>query len=190
MANLANKTLPNAVGAVSGFAVVFCVALLFGKSGNSGYRPGWELELGASEQIRMVFLVSSTCGANDRVGFEEAIRTAQQSLAERFTGGGRQFVSTGVFVDWQLEKGIDFLGGIGDFDEVIIGGSWLNSGAIRYIWRDYPGASALPQVIVAKRAVTVARNTIGVGEEELLLRLVGAEAIMRWVELGMPIEVE
>jgi hypothetical protein len=138
----------------------------------------------------MVFLVSSTCGASRRVGFEEAIRTAKQSLADRFSGGGRQFVSTGVFVDWQLEKGIDFIDGVGYFDEVIVGGSWLNSGAIRYIWRDYPGASALPQVIVVKRGVTVSRNTIAVGEEELLLRLVGAEAIMRWVELGMPIEVE
>ena len=187
MTNQASERLSYAGGALFGVAVAFCVALVFAQSDDSVYKPSRDLELGATEQIRMVFIGSSTCGAQRQEGFREAIETAKRSLAERFSGEGRQFLSTGVAVDWELESGIDFLAAFGEFDEIIVGGNWLNSGAITYVWRDFPGASDVPQVVVVKRSVDVSSNTISVGEEEILARLVGAEHIMKWVDLGAPI---
>jgi hypothetical protein len=187
MTNLASRTLSYGVGAAAGAVLVFCVALLFGQPDDSTHRPSWDLELGTTEQIRMIFIGSSACGAHRNEGLRAAIEAAKRGLAERFTGEGRQFASTGVAVDWQIADGIDFLAAFGEFDEIIVGGNWLNSGAIRYIWRDFPGSTAVPQVVVVKRSVTVSSSTISVGEEELLARLAGAEQIMKWVDLGAPI---
>jgi hypothetical protein len=187
MTNLASRTLSYGFGAGTGVVVAFCVALSFGQPDDLTDGPSFDLERGTTEQIRMVLIGSSACGAHRNESLREAIETVKQSLAERFTGEGTQFASTGVALDWQIAAGIDFLGAFGEFDEVIIGGNWLNSGAVRDIWRDFPGSSVVPQVVVVKRSVTVSSSTISVGEEEFVARLAGAEQIMQWVDQGVPL---
>jgi hypothetical protein len=187
MRNLAGRTLSYGVGVVFGSAMAFCAAFLFGQPEESTNGPSLDLERGTTEQVRMILIGSSACGAHRNEILRAAVETAKQSLAERYTGEGQQFVSAGVAIDWRVEDGIDFLAAFGEFDEIIVGGNWLNSGAIRYIWRDFPGESAVPQVVVVKRSVTVSSATISVGEEELLARLAGAEQITKWVDLGAPI---
>ncbi|MGD2218386.1 MAG: hypothetical protein PVJ64_16640 [Gemmatimonadales bacterium] len=187
MTNPASRTLNYGVGATFGAVMVFCVALLFGQPEESTNGPNPDLERGTTEQIRMILIGSSACGAQRNEDLREAIEAAKRDLAERFTGEGKQFASTGVALDWRIEDGLEFLGAFGEFDEVIVGGNWLNAGAVRYIWRDFPGASTVPQVVVLKRSVTVSSSTISVGEEELLARLAGTEQVMKWVDLGAPI---
>ncbi|MGD2153917.1 MAG: hypothetical protein PVG79_11675 [Gemmatimonadales bacterium] len=187
MTSLASKMLSYGIGVGFGAVVAFCVALLFGQPDDVTPAPDWDLERGTTEQIRMIFIGSSTCGAHRDAGFRAAIATAKRALAERFTGAGRQFASAGVAIDWRIEDGIEFLAEFGEFDEIIVGGNWLNSGAIRYVWEDFPGSSVVPQVVVARRSVNVSGSTIAVGEEELLARLAGAEQIMEWVDLGVPL---
>jgi len=187
MTNLAGKTLSYGIGVGFGAVVAFCVALLFGQPDDVAPGPDWDLERGTSEQVRMIFIGSSTCGAHRNEGLRAAIETAKRALAERSTAAGRQFTSAGVAIDWRIEDGIEFLAAFGEFDEIIVGGSWLNSGAIRYVWEDFPGSSVVPQVVVVRRPVTVSSSTISVGEEELLARLAGADQIMEWVDLGAPL---
>lgn len=187
MTNLASRTLSYGVGAASGVVMAFCVALLFGQPDDLTDRPVLDLERGTTEQIRMILIGSSACGAHRNEGLREAIETAKHSLAERFAGEAIHFASAGVALDWRIADGIDFLAAFGEFDEIIVGGNWLNSGAVRYIWRDFPGSSVVPQVVVVKRSVTVSSSTISVGEEELVARLAGAEQIMKWVDLGAPL---
>jgi hypothetical protein len=102
-------------------------------------------------------------------------------------GEKQSFVSLGVALDWSIRDGLEFLGEFGPFDEVMVGRSWLNSGGVRYMWRDIPGEPVCPSIIGTTRQVDVTQTAITVSEEELLLRKVGLTEIEQWGDLGFPL---
>lgn len=62
----------------------------------------------------------------------------------------------GVAVDWEVDKGSQFLRGFGQFDEVSVGYNWASSAVRRYMFEDFTGIPATPQIVVVKRFLHVA----------------------------------
>lgn len=149
------------------------------------YMPQGGLQSG--EELLLVFVGASSCGAHRRQGFAEVVEAAKKALADRAQREGHSFAAVGVALDWAAEDGLTFLRAFGQFDELLVGRNWLNTGAIKYIWKELPGRAAIPQVLVVRRRIQVGRTGITVSHEELLLRRVGVHAILAWADVGFAI---
>lgn len=139
------------------------------------------------DELLLVLIGASFCHAAEAPGFKEALESAKKLV--RAQGGERnqQVGVIGVALDWDPAKGLEWLGHFGEFDEIASGRNWLNAGAVKYIWRDIPGSSALPQLIVVRRTVEPSDRTISIGREEVLLRKLGATEIIEWANAGAPV---
>ncbi len=131
-------------------------------------------------EVLAVVIGSQSCGASTTPGFSGAIARILTELETDATRHGRRFSSVGVALDQSPADGIQFLSTIGSFDEVMVGRSWLNSGAVHYIWRDIAGMPALPQLVLVERSVSVGERSISIGSDKLLARHVGIDQIMSW----------
>jgi hypothetical protein len=135
--------------------------------------------VGGGQELVMVVIASSTCvGVQDRA-FRDAIARIRSGLRERARAGGATFVSVGVATDRAPESGAALMKRLGPFDELSLGRSWLNSGAVKYIWMDHPGAAMVPQVVVLERTIHWGR-VVTVSDERVLLRKAGARGIVDW----------
>jgi hypothetical protein len=135
--------------------------------------------IASGTEVVMVFLASSTCPGIHDASLREALRLARDSLAEEARLSGKGFVVVGVSLDWNLESGYRLLERFGPFDEVLIGRSWLNSGAVRYLWSDFPGIAAVPQLVVLERVIDKDRS-ISIRDERVRFRKAGAPVIVNW----------
>lgn len=137
-------------------------------------------QLNTGTELLVVFVGSLNCGATRAPGLTEAMTTLRARIAREAALEGKEVVHVGVATDWSIQDGLRFLTHFGPFDEVVIGRNWLNSGAIRYIWHDFRGTPALPQILVLERPVQVDSTVISVGSERLLARKVGSIEIVAW----------
>ncbi len=141
----------------------------------------------AGEELLVVFIGASFCQAAQVPGFTAAFNQVKRSLRAQADARQQQTALIGVAVDWDPAAGLRWLNNFGSFDEVVSGRNWLNMGAVGFIWRDSPGPSALPQIVVLKRIIQPGERTILVGKEEVLLRKLGSTEIMAWAEAGSPL---
>lgn len=135
-------------------------------------------------------LMSSDCGFCTEKHTEEAISALRDSL--RASQGSRfAHVSVvGISLDDDVAAGSRYLSGLGKhgaaFDQVGIGGSWLNEFATRLIWRDGLAKAAIPQVVLVDRRID-ARNYpryIDVRRDSMLLNVTGRDSLIAWVAGG------
>lgn len=136
-------------------------------------------EFGRPETI-LVFVGSSSCVNSTDPRLSEAVRRLRTRLREQAEEQGRTFSSIGVSLDWRVSVGTKYLESLGPFDEVLIGRSWLNSGALKYIWGDQLGGpAAVPQLLVVERFLDQpASNVIHVASERVLYRMSGVTDIV------------
>jgi hypothetical protein len=104
------------------------------------------------------------------------VQVATDSVASFASARGKRFSAIGIALDWSLPVGMEYLRGFERFDEVLIGSNWLNTGVIRYVWRDLPGPPSLPQLIVIERTID-AGDKLAIGPERVLIRAVGKEQL-------------
>lgn len=150
----------------------------------AAYVPEYELRSG--EEVVLVFIGASFCGAQRAPGFPAIVERAKRDLARRARAGGRQFRAHAVALDWDPAEAMAFIRHFGAFDEISVGSNWLNDGAVRYIWRDLPSEPAVPQIVVLVREVE-AGGAVRIRGERVARRLLGTEQISRWVDAGAPI---
>ena len=103
----------------------------------------------------------------------------------------------GVAIDEEPEAGLDFLSEIGGggvrhaFDQIAIGGSWLNEHLVRFVWREAVAEAATPQVIVVERLVDtrsyLSDYTIRTEEDRVVATASGSSPILQWLEEGLPL---
>jgi hypothetical protein len=139
------------------------------------------------DDVILVFVGATFCGALDHEAMPAVIDEAKVRLRERALDTDRRFVAKGVALDWSVSEGLGFLRQFGEFDEVLAGRNWLNTGAARYMWTDIPGPAAVPQLLVLLRSAEVSAQGIEFGEERLLLRKLGVEEILEWADLDFPL---
>lgn len=131
------------------------------------------------ERVAIV-LGSSWCPACRNDSLPGAIHRLMEQLRIRAEADGRSFATIGAAIDWQREPGIRWLDKVGTFDEITVGRSWVNSAAVRHIWRESQGIPALPQVVLIERTVKPDSNRVHVTEDRLLDRRHGLGEIQEW----------
>jgi hypothetical protein len=157
-------------------ALCFVLGATF-RPGSAGERPITAISSGT--ELVLVFMASSTCAGVKNPALPAAVNAIEKSLRMQAAGEGKRLVTIGVSLDWQIDAGMELLNRFGTFDEVSIGRGWLNLAAIRYIWRDIPGAASVPQVVLLEREVA-SGETIVVQSERIRFRKVGAIPIIEW----------
>ena len=104
----------------------------------------------------------------------------------------------GVAIDEDPEAGLTYLSDIGRgtvgtaFDQIAVGGSWLNEQVVRFAWREGKAAASTPQVIVVERLVDtssyLSESTIKTGNDLVVANASGRNDILRWIERGLPLD--
>lgn len=153
------------------------------------YTPSWENELG--DQLLLVYIGSSTCGACNVEYLPQLVEDLKIMLEEKSQEYAFSFKVVGVSKDWVVNEGLNHLNKFGQFDEISTGSNWLNSAIIKYVWQDFLGDPATPQLVVVKRKMnnigTSGRNLYQVTDEEVILRKIGNREIEQWHKLKAPI---
>jgi hypothetical protein len=137
----------------------------------------------AGTEFLVVFIASSDCGASTYPGLQEAMGSIRADLLRTAEASGKLFVSIGVALDRDPWRGLEFLRSFGPFDELLSGGSWLNSGALAFLVRDLPGRRAIPQLVLVERHVEMDDGVIASVSDKLVGRKIGADAILAFAEL-------
>jgi hypothetical protein len=150
-----------------------------------GYRSTYLLASG--DEIVLVILGASFCGAQREPGFPQAIEAAKVRVQALARSREQQFRTVAVSLDWDVEEALGFVRSFGRFDEVTVGGNWVSDGAARYVWDTFPGEPVVPQLIVMERRVDADSRGIRFGPARVLKRLLGTEQIQEWVIAGAPL---
>jgi hypothetical protein len=137
-------------------------------------------------EVVMVFVATSNCRANKEKGFPAVLERAKVAAARRARAEGKQFRVIAVAIDDDPRVGLRFLRKFGAFDEISLGGNWINHDVVRYVWRDLPYRPGVPQVVVVERQIRKERATIWVSQEREVRRLLGTDEIRRWSDAGAP----
>ena len=104
-------------------------------------------------------ITSSDCGWSRLPATLHAVSSIREKL---LAAHGKKYAKVsvvGVALDSDPDKGIAFLkemgrGKIGGaFDQIVVGGSWLNEQIVRVVWRERMASAASPQVVVVERLV-------------------------------------
>ena len=159
-------------------------ALRAPESAHALYTPSYRWATG--KEVVMVFVGNSTCRASKEKGFPDAFERAKVAAARRARAEGKQFRVIGVALDIDPEVGLAFLRRFGKFDELTLGGNWMNQDAVRYIWRDMPYRPSVPQVVLLEREIVKGKTVVTVSPEREVRRLTGSDEIRRWGEAGAP----
>jgi hypothetical protein len=137
-------------------------------------------------------LLSHLCPFSSEPGTQQAVAALRDSL-KRFEGHPYAKVSViGVSIESDLDAGFAFLRDLQRtsraFDELSIGGGWLNGVVTTLVWREAAAAAATPTVIVVRRRVHAEQYPlIRVDSDSLLVRIRGRPTLIDWVARGTPV---
>jgi len=135
------------------------------------------------KDVMLVLVASSDCGASRMPSLKPDFLRIHRALLSRTSGTDSTIRTLGISVDGQPRDGVQFLTAVFPFDEVAAGRSWMNSGALTYLWRSHPGPSAVPQVLLVARTIRqYSGAALDVSDDEVIERAVGVSAIHRLAE--------
>ena len=117
----------------------------------TGYQPSGRLP--DDEELTLVYVGSSSCVWSNADELPAMIEHLKLDLQAQADTRGIGFSAVGIAGDRIAADGLDHLAGFGDFDEVMAGRSWANTGIAKYVYGDLPGHAATPQVIVLERTL-------------------------------------
>lgn len=136
------------------------------------------------DELVLVVIGSSTCGWSNSDEFEKLVSEGRRAIHAAAQRRGTRSTVVGVSQDERPEKGIEYLRRLGGFDEIAVGRGWRNGSILKYIYSDYPGLAATPQVLVLARTLVREGGQWGVEDERVLVRRVGVAAIGKWIDGG------
>ncbi len=142
----------------------------------------------AATEIVTVVISATFCVANRVEGFHEAARAIPDLLNAQVADRPHVVTRTvGIALDHDPRAGTEYLFKLARFDEVIAGGSWLNTATEKFLFGTYRWAAEIPQVVILERTVTWSENFASLEGERVLTTIVGADSIMAWVKRGAPV---
>ena len=138
------------------------------------------------EEIALVYVGSSTCAWSNAEQLPAIVQGLKQELLARARQAGKGFLAIGVAQDGVAANGVEHLYGFGEFDEIIAGRGWANTGIQKYVYGDLPGPGGTPQILVVARTLNHETGHVVVGGERVLARMVGLTEITDWAAAGAP----
>lgn len=143
-------------------------------------------------------LAGSDCGWSTRPEMMQAVGQLRESLQSAHGSSFAQVSVVGVAIDKDIRAGLQFLDDLAEgaseplFDQISVGGSWLNENVVRLVWRDGVTAPSVPQIVVVQRSVDtdsyLSESIIEVHSDSVLLNLLGTVEIAQWIAMGTPLE--
>ncbi len=85
------------------------------------------------EELLLIYVGASFCQASGDRDLRNAVKAAARVVRQRAEETGADAVTVGVSIDWAVELGSKHLARYGEFDEIIVGRNWFNTGARPYI---------------------------------------------------------
>lgn len=146
----------------------------------------------------VAFLITgSDCGWAKQANMLQIGRTLRTRMRAVHGSSYAAVNVVGVAMDVDVDTGVEFLAQLGGgstssaFDQVVVGGSWLNEQIVGLVWREGVAEAASPQIVVIERAVNtesyLSTSTIVVGSDRIVANPVGNVEIMSWVSQQMPL---
>jgi hypothetical protein len=139
-------------------------------------------------------LFASDCGFSQLPGSKEALARLRSTLAKSHGGSFAAVKVVGVDLDTDLKPGLQFISELEHgsstpvFDQLSVGGSWLNDEFLRIGWRGGLAKSSIPQVLLVARSVDsreyASKSLLSVGPDSVVADIVGAKDIVTWVAGG------
>lgn len=138
-------------------------------------------------ELVLIYIGNSECPAANHQLMPESVKTIKNKLKTIASVDSIRFVSIGIANENIRPSEFEHLSKFGKFDEIIIGNDWSNSGVLKYVYDNFNGPSATPQVIISLRTF----NNIGseksafyrgISSEMILHRRIGVKSI---VDLAM-----
>ncbi len=142
---------------------------------------------------------ASDCGWSNLPEIKAAFGSIRERMRSAYGDKYAHIEVVGVAIDEDPEAGLTYLSDIGGgtvgtaFDQIAVGGSWLNEQVVRFAWREGKAAASTPQVIVVERLVDtssyLSKSTIKTGDDLVVANARGRNDILRWLEQGLPLDV-
>lgn len=146
------------------------------------------------EHLIVYLITASDCGWSTRPSVLQSVATLRSRLTARYSSRFASISLVAVVLDLKVRAGLEFLemiGGADAFDQVAVGGSWLNDAAVRLIWQDGVARPASPQVVVSTRRVNsrefVSAGSLTVGPERVVRTFVGGDEVVLWIQSDVPL---
>jgi hypothetical protein len=117
------------------------------------------------------------------MGLRDTLRAAQSA----------NFAAVSVIavdLEGDVRSGVDYLRSLGpSFDQVSIGGAWLNELITNLVWREALAKPSVPQVLLVARRVDASRfpRDVAVGRDSLVLSVAGRDSVVEWIGRGAPL---
>jgi len=144
---------------------------------------------GENVGLLAILVSSSSCAGNTFPGFTESVQQLAWVIQSRAAEGGISHHVVGVAIDPLATNGWQYLQSIGPFHEVVAGGGWTNTAAMKYMWEDRQLPPQVPQLLILRRVTHQTDGSITVLDAQTLQHLRSASEIVEWFEAGSPLEV-
>lgn len=141
-------------------------------------------------------IAASDCGWATQPAVMKAVAGIRSHLTAKYGQAFAQVSVIGVALDEDIGQGMAFLDNVSSgnisttFDQVSVGGSWLNEAVLRFVWRDAIAPAASPQVVVVARWVNTEDYLAGkitVAADSILVSPVGSAQIIDWITNETPL---
>ncbi|MBY0493041.1 MAG: hypothetical protein K2Y23_02385 [Cyanobacteria bacterium] len=125
-------------------------------------------------------------------------RTIRPQLRTKYGDTYAQITVVAVDMDQDLDAGLRFLSELGGgspgnaFDQIVLGGLWLNEQLVRFIWRENVTEALTPQIVLVEPPVDASTYPVdfklGVQADKVIAKKKGASEIKKWLSDGAPLE--
>lgn len=89
--------------------------------------------IASGDEVLIIFIGASFCRAVDVAGFPESLSRLKDEVRRQGDAANMRIGIIGVALDWGVPSGLAWLRRFGEFDEVLVGRNWLNTGAVDYM---------------------------------------------------------
>ena len=129
---------------------------------------------------QLVFIGSSSCGYANAPEMPALFEQIRRIVERSAVADGRRFVTVGIARDTDVGAGLAHLKKFGQFDELLVGRSWVNTGTLKYVFGVMRGTAATPQVLVVDRLVHTEGGAFAISNEVLVKRRSGLVELREW----------
>ncbi len=106
------------------------------------------------QQTVLTFIADLNCPTCRSEQFQGDLQSVLVGLKQEIEGRGEVFYAVGVVVTPEIPEGIEYLERIGEWDEISIGGSGLNTHAKLHFW-DTGAGWATPLIVTQSRRIHI-----------------------------------
>lgn len=142
-----------------------------------------KLTPGVEHETLAFLVISSHCIAAYDPNLVAIVDATKGALARDAAARGRKLHLIAISLDDDIGPALRFLARLGTFNEVSIGGNWLNSQVSSLVWNDPQTEPQIPQWIIVDRDVTIGQARIAIRSGQVRTRIVGLDGMRRWSRL-------